>query len=74
MISRMLKTRSSLGWMVFWLASQVVPGMDAGAYFVPILALIFVVVLLLVDDDFAVDDLVWLFVVIRVFKRRLSLF
>ena len=48
--------------------------MDAGAYFVPILALIFVVVLLLVDDDFAVDDLVWLFVVIRVFKRRLSLF
>ena len=53
---------------------QVVPGMDTGAYFVPILALVFVVVLLLVDDDFAVDDLVWLFVVIRVFKRRLSLF
>ena len=53
---------------------QVVPGMDAGAYFVPILALIFIVVLLLVDDDFAVDDLVWLLVVIRVFKRRLSLF
>lgn len=70
----MLKTRSSLGWMVFWLARSVVPGVDAGAYFVPVLALIFVVVLLLVDDDFAVDDLVWLFVVIRVFKRRLSLF